>query len=147
MASNILAAVRQIKSNVAEHLEAAAIEALCRELGHAWRERLLGPVMTVHAFLLQVLHGNTACDEVPRLMHASFSGDAYIQARIRLPLELFQRLLTLVCQSLAECRDEAARWCGHRVWLLDGSSCSMPDTPALQQAFGRKKGGKRCQEL
>ena len=84
MASNILATVRQIKSNVAEHLEAAAIEALCRELKHVWRERLLGPVMTVHAFLLQVLHGNVACDQVPHLVHASFDGNAYIQARLRL---------------------------------------------------------------
>jgi hypothetical protein len=142
MASNILAAVRQIKSNVAEHLEAAAIEAICRELQHVWRERLLGPVMTVQAFLLQVLHGNVACDQVPHLMHASFDGNAYIQARIRLPLELFQRLLALVGQSLAECRDQAERWCGHRVWLLDGSSCSMPDTPALQRAFGQP-GGQR----
>jgi DDE family transposase len=142
MASSILAAVRQIKTNVAEHLEAAAIEALCRELNHAWRDRLLGPVLTVHAFLLQVLHGNVACDDVPHLMNASFTGDAYIQARIRLPLELFQRLLTMVCESLAECRDDAARWCGHRVWLLDGSSCSMPDTPALQAAFGQP-GGQR----
>jgi hypothetical protein len=142
MASSILAAVRQIKANVAEHLEAAAIEALCRELGHVWRQRLLGPVMTVHAFLLQVLHGNTACEHVAHLIGESFTGDAYIQARIRLPLELFQRLLTLVGQSLRECHDEAARWCGHRVWLLDGSSCSMPDTPALQATFGQP-GGQR----
>jgi hypothetical protein len=142
MASNILAAVRQIKSNVAEHLEAAAIEAVCRELKYVWRQRLLGPVMTVHAFLLQVLHGNTACNEVPHLMNASFTGDAYIQARARLPLELFQRLLALLGESLAECRDKAARWCGHRVWLLDGSGCSMPDTPALQEAFGQP-GGQR----
>jgi len=142
MASNILAAVRQIKSNVADHLEAAAIEALCRELKHVWRDRLLGPVMTVHAFLLQVLHGNTACDEVPHLIGQSFSGDAYIQARLRLPLELFQRLLARIGESLAECRDDAARWCGHRVWLLDGSGCSMPDTPALQAAFGQP-GGQR----
>ncbi|MEX2174538.1 MAG: hypothetical protein WD872_09260 [Pirellulaceae bacterium] len=46
-------------------LEAAAIEAFCRELNYAWRDRLLGPVVTVHAFLLQMLHGNTACDHVP----------------------------------------------------------------------------------
>ena len=90
MASNILAAVRQIKANVAEHLQAAAIETICRELGHLWRDRLLGPAVTVHAFLLQVLHGNTACDHVPHLMNGSFTGDAYIQARARLPLELFQ---------------------------------------------------------
>jgi DDE family transposase len=142
MASNILAAVRQIKSNVAEHLEAAAIERLCEELQYVWRERLLGPAMTLHAFLLQVLHGNTACDEVPHLIGQSFSGDAYIQARLRLPLELFQRLLAAVGESLTESRDDAARWCGHRVWLLDGSSCSMPDTPALQHAFGQP-GGQR----
>jgi hypothetical protein len=42
-----------------------------------------------------------------------------------------------VIGSLASCRDEAQRWCGHRVWLLDGSSCSMPDTPELQEAFGQ----------
>lgn len=142
MASNILAAVRQIKANVAEHLQAAAIEQLCHELKHVWRERLLGPVVTLHAFLLQVLHGNTACDHVPHLMNASFTGEAYSQARARLPLELFQRLLTLISGCLAECHDEAARWCGHRVWLLDGSGCSMPDTPELQAAFGQP-GGQR----
>jgi hypothetical protein len=142
MASNILAAVRQIKANVAEHLEAAAIERLCHELKHVWRERLLGPVATVHAFLLQVLHGNTACDHVPHLMNALFTGEAYCQARARLPLELFQRLLALIGASLAECHDEAARWYGHRVWLLDGSGCSMPDTPELQAAFGQP-GGQR----
>jgi hypothetical protein len=70
-------------------------------------------------------------------MQASFSGDAYIQARARLPLELYRRLLALVSESLTECREEAARWCGHRIWLLDGSGCSMPDTPALQAAFGQ----------
>ena len=142
MASNILAAVQLIKANVAEHLQGAAIEALCRELKHVWRERLLGPVVTVQAFLLQVLHGNTACDHVPHLMNASFTGEAYSQARARLPLALFQRLLTSISESLAECHDQAARWCGHRVWLLDGSGCSMPDTPELQAAFGQP-GGQR----
>lgn len=142
MASNILAVVRQIKANVAEHLQAAAIEKICRELAYVWRDRLLGPVVTVHAFLLQVLHGNTACDHVPHLMKGSFTGDAYIQARARLPLALFERLLALVSESLSECHDEAARWCGHRLWLLDGSGCSMPDTPELQGAFGQP-GGQR----
>lgn len=137
MAANILAAVRLIKANVAQHLEATAIEAICGELQYTWRNRLLNPVITLHAFLLQVLHGNTACEHVPHLMHGSFTGDAYIQARARLPLAVFQRLLATLGQSLAECRDEAARWCGHRVWLIDGSSCSMPDTPSLQKAFGQ----------
>jgi hypothetical protein len=142
MVTSILRAIGQIKANVAVHLQAATIERICRELGHTWRDRLLTPVVTVHAFLLQVLHGNTACDHVAHLMGGRFSGDAYGQARRRLPLQLFQRLLAAVIGALAECRDQAQRWCGHRVWLLDGSGCSMPDTPELQAAFGQPGGQK-----
>lgn len=142
MVHSILRALAQIKADVAVYLQAAAIEQICRELGHRWRDRILTPVVTVHAFLLQVLHGNTACDHVPHLMGGQFSGEAYGQARRRLPLELFQRLLSTVIQALGSCRDEAQRWCGQRVWLLDGSSCSMPDTPELQKAFGQPGGQK-----
>jgi hypothetical protein len=137
MVASILRALTKIKADVAAHLQAATIERLCRELGHNWRERVLTPVVTVHAFLLQVLHDNTACDHVPHLMGGGFTGEAYGQARKRLPVALFERLLDAVSQSLTTCRDEAKRWCGHRVWLLDGSSCSMPDTPELQDAFGQ----------
>jgi Transposase DDE domain len=133
----ILLALARIKADVATLLEAATIERLCHELGHSWRDRVLTPVVTVHAFLMQVLHGNTACDHVPHLMGGKFTGEAYCQARRRLPLALFERLLDAVIQSLASCRDAAATWHGHRVWLLDGSSCSMPDTPELQKAFGQ----------
>lgn len=137
MVASILRAVHEIKSDVARHLEATMIERICRQLGYRWRERLLGPAATVHAFLLQVLHGNTACDHLPHLMGRRFTGEAYVQARARLPLALFERLLTAICDALGACRDESARWLGHRVWLLDGSGCSMPDTPELQQAFGQ----------
>lgn len=137
MVASILAALRRIKSDVAQLLQATAIEDLCRQIGYTWRERTLGPVATIHAFLLQVLHGNTACDHVPHLAGGGFTGEAYAQARIRLPLELFDRLLSVVCQALGACHDEAVRWLGHRVWLLDGSGCSMPDTPELQREFGQ----------
>lgn len=113
------------------------IERICREVGHAWRDRRLGPAATVHAFLLQVLHGNTACNEVPHLMGQSFTGTAYCQARARLPLEIFDRLLAELGDRLEVCEEEAARWCGPRVWLVDGSGCSMPDTPELREAFGQ----------
>jgi len=137
MVVSILRALERIKADVAEHLQPAAVEGICRELNYHWRERVLGPVVTMHAFLLQVLHANTACDHVPHLMGKQFTGEAYAQARARLPLELFERLLWAVCRTLKTCCDESARWLGHRVWILDGSGCSMPDTPELQQAFGQ----------
>ena len=137
MVTSILAALSRIKADVAVYLQAAAIERLCRELGHSWRERILTPAVTIQAFLLQLLHQNTACDHVPHLMKGGFTAEAYCQARKRLPLALFNRLVSSVIDALGTCRDRAALWCGHRVWLLDGSSVSMPDTPELQEAFGQ----------
>lgn len=138
----ILRAIARIKSDVAAHLHEAEIAQLCRDLGYTWRQRLLTPVVTIHAFLLQVLHGNTSCDHVPHLMCGNFTGEAYCLARQRLPLALFERLVAAVTSSLGACIDQAKTWCGHRTWLIDGSSCSMPDTPELQQAFGQSGGQK-----
>lgn len=137
MFGNITDALRLIKSDVAQALEASLITRLCIELGHQWRERELDPVTTVRGFLLQVLHHNTACSHVPHLLGKSFSSEAYGQARARLPLELFQRLLGEVCRRVQDSLEASARWRGHRLWLADGSSCSMPDTPELQNAFGQ----------
>jgi hypothetical protein len=135
--SNITDALRQIKSDVARVLEASLITRVCVELDHCWRKRALDPVATVQGFLLQVLHGNTACSHVPHLLGKSVSSEAYGQARARLPVELFQQLLGEVCRRAQGWLEEAARWRGHRLWLADGSSCSMPDTPELQNAFGQ----------
>lgn len=137
MFCNIREALRQIKCDVARALDPSLITNICRELGHSWRQRELGPVTTVQGFLLQVLHGNTACSHVPHLLGKSVTAEAYGQARARLPVELFQRLLAEVCRRLQSCLEESERWRGHRVWLTDGSSCSMPDTPELQRAFGQ----------
>jgi len=42
--------------------------AVCREIGStAWRDRLLIPATTMPLFLLQILHGNTACSHLPHL--------------------------------------------------------------------------------
>jgi hypothetical protein len=133
---HLIPAIRQIKQNVARHLSPEAIESVCRQAGHRWRERTLGPVTTLHAFLLQILHGNTACTHVSRLLNAVFTAGAYCQARCRLPLVVFERLLERTTQA-AQGGVGDSRWRGHRTFLTDGSSFSMPDTPALQRHFGQ----------
>jgi hypothetical protein len=137
MARSIYAAVQRIKAEVAQWLTPDAIEQVCREVGYQWRERLLGPATTIHLFVLQILHGNTACAHVPRLGGIDCSGDAYCQARSRLPLAVLQRLLCAVSQRLQPLTQDQGRWRGHRTFLVDGSSVSMPDTPQLQQCFGQ----------
>lgn len=144
MARSILAAVQQIKADVAQFLSAQVIREVCEAMGHVWRERVLDPVTTVHLFLLQVLHGNTACSHVPRLGAVECTAEAYCKARGRLPLGVFGallRALTHYCGASGTLDDE--RWHGHRTFLTDGSSVSMPDTPELQQAFGQPGAQKR----
>jgi hypothetical protein len=76
---------------------------------------------------------------------ASADPSAYSQARKRLPLEAFVRALQHIGQQLEQKVDKAHRWLGRRVWLVDGTSCSMPDTPDLQRAFGQPTGqAKGC---
>ena len=137
MVTTIADALRRIKDDLARVLEPAVLAELCRALGHQWRDRLLDPVTTIHLFVLQVLHGNTACAHVPHLSEKSFTGSAYCQARGRLPLELFEKLLRRVVDALTPLTHEVGRWLGHRTFLLDGSSFSMPDTEELQKEFGQ----------
>lgn len=140
MARSILAAVQQIKSEVAQILKPEMVHGICNALGYVWRERLLNPVTTVHLFALQILHGNTACQHVPRLGAVACTGGAYCQARLRLPLALFQSLLYALVRCLGAGKtldDDEGRWHGHRTFFADGSGASMPDTPALQEKYGQ----------
>jgi Transposase DDE domain len=140
MARSILAAVQRIKAEVAQWLTPAAIRELCEAIGHSWRERVLDPVTTVHLFVLQILHGNTACAQVPRLGDVRCTGEAYCQARARLPLALLRCLVLLLKDRGHTAAPADERWHGHRTFLVDGSSVSMPDTPALQEAYGPPAG-------
>lgn len=137
MALNIPEIVRQFKADVAQALAPETIRKICGYLGHHWRDRVLDPVTTVHVFLLQILHGNTACTALSRLAGVPFTAAAYCRARARLPLALFQDLLERLCDALFPELQETGRWRGHRTWTLDGSSFSMSDTPALQDHFGQ----------
>ena len=64
--ASITHALRQIKANLGDVLSEEHIAQVCRESGHTWRIRLLDPIATIHVFILQVLHGNTATTQLPR---------------------------------------------------------------------------------
>src|SRR5438105_2613406 len=134
MSASIVHAIERIKRNVAACLTEASIVQACRDLNYTWRERTLGPAQTVWAFLLQVLHGNTACVHTVRLAQLTCSAAAYCEARARLPLAVLEQILKQTCQA-ARRACSVPRWHGHRTFLVDGSSFSMPDTPELQAHF------------
>jgi hypothetical protein len=136
--------VAELKDDFQRVLTPARVESAARAMGHRWRERLLGPATTLGLFMLQVLHGNVACRCVRHLAAMDFTDTAYVNARMRLPLELFAQLAWMLAGAARELSDTFGRWHGHRVLLIDGSGLSMPDTPELQRRFcqpGRQKPG------
>jgi hypothetical protein len=136
-------ALNRIKGNLADYLPERLVFSLCRELHLSFRKRLLTPLVTTHLFLRQVLEGNAPVAELRRISKFPFAESAYCDARKRLPLAFFQRLHHAVvgrCQA-ATGADLDALWMGrHRVFFLDGSSFSMPDTEELRQEFGPPSG-------
>lgn len=138
MIPTLTAALAQIRSDLAALLDPTALRELCRNHCLAWRERLLDPVTTIHLFILQILHGNTACSHMPRLTGRQFTASAYCQARSRLPLTALQAVLSRVADAVRPLtKDDDGRWMGLRTYFIDGTGVSMPDTPALQNAFGQ----------
>jgi hypothetical protein len=135
MRYSVTDALRQIGGDLAGVLAPAAIREACRDAGHHWRERVLDPVTTVHLFVLQILHGNTARTHLPRLAGQEVSASADCQASARLPLAVCQALLRGVTAAQPRV-DTVGLWRGHRTWFLDGTGVSMPDAPDLTRAFG-----------
>jgi hypothetical protein len=137
--STISRALQHIKGNLTQVLPESLPAKICRDLGRSFRQRTLTPTVTTYLFLQQVLHGNTACSHLRHLAKIDFTDSAYCQARSRLPLDFFLRLMRDVTgRCYAEHDDDPrTRWKGHRVFHIDGSTFSMPDTPELQEAFGQ----------
>ena len=138
MVPSITTILQRFTGEWATLLQPDAILAVCGEIGYtAWRDRVLTPVTTVQLFLLQILHGNTACSHLPHLSGLRFTAAAYGQARARLPWSCFDLLLERFARAVQPGLSSESRWYGHRTFLVEGSGCSMPDTPALQDAFGQ----------
>ncbi len=135
--ASIACALRRIKDDPQVFLNHQLVFDACQRAGHVWRDRLLNPVTTVRLFILQILHGNVACRRLRHLSGLDVSAQAYCNARRRLPIDVFGDLAATVIGMARRTHEAVGRWCGHRVWLIDGSSVSMPDKPALQRAFGQ----------
>jgi hypothetical protein len=130
-------------NTLARHLDARSIDAACRQANHRWRQCRLTPVAILHWFVIQVLHGNTALTHVSLLSGRAFSDEAYSQARARLPLAVFRLVLGNLIRGLIPKTHADGLWHGHRTFLIDGSSFSMPDTPQLQAHFGQSGAQRR----
>jgi len=128
---SITEVVKQFKENWTEELNPENVATACLDCQMSWLESKLNPVVTIQIFFLQILNGNTACTELRHLARMTFTAAGYCRARIRIKLAVFQLLLSRCVESIQQQTLDTGHWLGHRVFMIDGSSFSMSDTPQL----------------
>ena len=129
----------------AEVLTEANILDVLHEQGVTFRDRVFTPVTTMWGFLSQVLSEDQSCrDTVSRIIaHRAASGlpvcspntSSYCTARSRLPTRVVRTLATRTAEELQNSVAEEWKWNGRSVYIADGATVSMPDTPENQKAY------------
>jgi hypothetical protein len=126
-------------------LDATMVKAALDAEGVTFNESLYTPLVTLCIFLSQVLDPDHSCRAaVARLIvWMAINGrkpcapetGSYCDARQRLPLGVVARLARQTAREIEDRAPEAWLWNGRRVTLVDGTTASMPDTEANQEAF------------
>jgi Transposase DDE domain len=129
----------------ADLLPADRLAQALREERACWREAVWTPVLTLWAFLSQVSSPDGSCRlSVDRVLAwlvsrgeepCSPKTDPYCKARQRLPESLLPRLVRETGRDVHDQSPDGWLWQGRRVHIADGTTVSMPDTPANQEAY------------
>jgi len=119
------------------------IEAICHHLGHTWRDRIFTPAVTVRSMVHRALNPDKSIRAV--LTDLTVTDDrleqtpadaSWCEARSRLPQELWAELLRHSVNRLGTLTAGQFLYKGRQVFLVDGSTLSMPDTTELVEHFG-----------
>jgi hypothetical protein len=110
-----------------------------------WLDRIFSPLVTLWVFLGQVLSPDHSCRAAVARLNAhrvsrglrpcSARTGAYCRARQRLPEVFFSAAACAAGRALDARADRRWLWKGRRVYLFDGTTVTMPDTPANQAAY------------
>ena len=129
----------------AEILSESEIEHALKNCGVTYRKRLFCPIVTLWAWLSQVLDPDKSCKKaVSRVISylvaagqtpPSTDTGAYCKARARLTEKFLLGLMRLTGKHSHEQSEPERLWCGRRVKVFDGSSMTMADTTKNQQKY------------
>lgn len=129
----------------ADVLPAQRIEDAIRDHGGGWREEVFTPVLTLWAFLTQVICPVGCCRlAVARVMawlvaHGQKpcgpGTGGYCKARARLHEGALTQLTRQTGRTLHDGAPREWLWKGRRVQIADGTTVTMPDTPENQAQY------------
>jgi hypothetical protein len=116
------------------------------------RERRYPPTETLSIFLAQALSADRSCQKAVNeaairrlalgLTAGSTNTGGYCRARERVPTEMVNTLARYVGQSVSAQAAPGWHWRGRPVRLVDGTTLTMPDTPANQAAYPQARSQK-----
>jgi len=129
-------ALEGIKSDLSASVPDRLVQSICSDLNITYRMRLLTPMVTTYLALTRAMH-SASMAELRHVSGFDVSAQAYCDGIGRLPVEYFVRLQRAVAQECRSSIRSTHRWNGRRLFLIDGTAFSMPDTPELQTAFGQ----------
>ena len=109
------------------------------------RERLYPPTETLSMFLAQAMSADRSCQNIVNqaafqrltggLSDCSTYTGGYCRARQRLPLKMVSSLTRYLGHRIDRSAPEDWCWQGRPVRIVDGTTVTMPDTPANQAQF------------
>lgn len=118
-----------------------------------WQGWVYTPAVTIWVFLTQCLSADHSCREAVAGLIAwrlargqkacSANTGAYCTARDEIPEEACVQLMRETGRKADEEAPPEWRWLGHRVLDVDGSTGTMPDTPANQAEYPQMASQKR----
>ena len=155
----VLQQIRKFKNSVFQfsHLPFADIlstDALEQIIEHSAgsRDRIFTPLVTLKAFIYQVLSTDGSCRQAvnhvlsERLYQGcsanSIKTGAYCKARKRLPHKQLKQAVESSGKTLHQQAHKTWLWKGHNTLLTDGTTMLMPDTPENQADYPQQSNQK-----
>ena len=129
MHQRIVTTVRQLRQDLAHHLDDKAIHEACRNADHRWRRVYFDSRRDRSLVHHSGAARQSALKHISLLSGRAFTGSAYCIVRSNLPLRVYKAVLQTLIKALVPDSHTDGLWLGrHRTLLSDGSAFSMPDT-------------------
>jgi hypothetical protein len=125
---------------VGRMLQEAHLHSIIEPYLEKGRNRLYGPKETLSMFVTQAIHPDRSCQNIVNQAALldparSVNTGGYCQARGRLDSGMIQKLIQSVARHNEEKLSDAWRWQKRDVYLVDGTTLVLSDTPANQKTY------------
>lgn len=144
-------------------LPAAVVEGLMQASGARFYRRLFTPLVVIWCFIFQRLNADHSLDAVVSHVSSGAVDDlddqdrppiserivsectaAISKARKRIPLSVVQGVVQQVASVAEQDLGEETRWCGHLVFLLDGTTLLLRPEAELVEHYGQAENQHGC---